>query len=89
MSVKVKVDLTKLYVMLLCSVRYAIGRQSYVVEIVRDLIKEYEKHLSQDEQNQIYLEVSRELERCNKLGTTLGAQMDHDMWQKLVDERKI
>jgi len=74
----------RLYGMLLNSVRYALGRRSYVVGEVCDWVRDYRKHLAPEQIDQIAKEVRHELDLCSARGGHLGMEMDHRTWEKLV-----
>jgi hypothetical protein len=75
-----------LWTMLLCTIRYAMGRRSYITGLTRDLVKQYRKYLEPTELDQIKREVSKEVEQCEQDGRTLGDPPDHKIWKQLVKD---
>lgn len=83
---KVEVLPNTYWMMLLCTVRYAMGRRSYVVSEAVDLVLKSRQCLTGLQLDQIREEVSHELKICEDAGKTLGHKMDHEEWQRLVAE---
>lgn len=84
-----------LWIMLLSTIRYSMGRQTYMPSLCRDLILSYHSILNIDELEQIVREITRELQLYTDLGKTLGSKYDHETWQqtvktveRLLEERK-
>lgn len=75
-----------LEVMLSCTIRYAMGRQSYIVSNAIDLFKQYLPYITESVADRIIKEIRDELGRCEGLERTLGANMDHNAWSHLVSE---
>jgi hypothetical protein len=73
-----------MWVMLLSTIRYAMGRSSYITGLSCDLVKTYEKYLRKEQLEQIRREILEELRRHEEAGATLGMQMDHDGWTKFA-----
>jgi len=80
------IDTNELWALLLCSVRYAMGRQSYVVGEVCDLVRKHRVRLTDEQVGMIASEVSSELSFHARRGRFLGAEMDHREWQRLVTD---
>ena len=80
------VNTTDLWTMIMCTLRYAMGRRSYITSLAADLVRIYKSWLEPTELDQIKRELKRELERSNELGRTLGDPPDHDVWKKLESE---
>lgn len=83
---KVEVLPNTYWMMLLCTVRYAMGRQSYIVGEAVDLVLNSRQCLTGPQLEQIREEVSQELERYESVSKTLGHSMDHEEWKRLVTE---
>ena len=76
-----------LYSLLVCSVRYSLGRRSYIVGEVCGMVRQYRKHLREGETSVIARDIQEELERvARQPGATLGMAMDHQEWEKLLEE---
>lgn len=72
--------------MLICTVRYAMGRATYVVRDTCDMVRSYRSRISKDQLAIIERDVARRLREHEDAGTTLGHDMDHREWQRLVEE---
>lgn len=75
-----------LWVMLLCALRYAMGRQSYITGVIPDLYDAYKSALTDHQREQVAREVEEEVALCSRLGRTLGAQMDHYGWKLFAEQ---
>jgi hypothetical protein len=73
-----------LWTMLLSTIRYSMGRRSYVTGLTSDLVKLYSQYLEPTELDQIKREVSKEIEVSEQGGRTLGDPPDHEIWKNLV-----
>lgn len=69
---------------LICAVRYALGRQSYIVSVVCGYVADKRKTLSQNCLNVIIRDIEDELERFHEAGQTLGMECDERDWKKLL-----
>ena len=82
----IEVSKDNLGALLVCSVRYAMGRQSYMVGLICDLVRKHIGAVDKNTINTISRDISTELERCERSGELLGAQMDHDEWSRLLGD---
>ena len=73
---------------LICAVRYALGRRSYIVGIVCDYVKAKINSLSKNCINIIIRDINEEFERYHDLGYTLGDDCDERDWIKLLEALK-
>jgi hypothetical protein len=73
-----------IWVMLLSTIRYSMGRQTYMPTLCVDFYRRYKKALAVHQRNQIAEEVSKELDSVARVGRLLGSQCDHDAWVELV-----
>lgn len=73
-----------LYTLLVCSLRYAMGRRSYITGDVADLIRTHDKHLRQSQREVLARDLRDALQRAIERGQTLGEQCDHDDWRSLL-----
>ena len=69
---------------LVCAVRYTLGRMSYMVNVVCDYVKEKRNDLSQNCINIIVNDIEEELERYHNLCETLGMECDEKDWIDLL-----
>ena len=71
-----------------CAVRYALGRMTYIVAEVCDYVASKKDSLSQQCINSIISDVEENLEMCRKMGRTLGMECDEQRWVRLLDDLK-
>lgn len=75
-----------LWVMLMSTLRYAMGRSSYITGLTADLVRSFRPWLKPEEVTQVRTEVTKELEMVERLGRHLGQEADHEVWKKLVQD---
>lgn len=85
-SVRTLVPHRDLWLFVICTVRYSMGRTSYVVSEACGMVRRYRKKLKPEQVKKIADEVAYELTMQEKLGATLGHDIDHREWKKLVEE---
>ena len=68
---------------LLCAVRYALGRRSYIVGVVAEYVAVKRTALSEQCVNLIIRDIKEELERYHRAGQTLGDDCDERTWINL------
>lgn len=73
---------------LICAVRYALGRRSYIVNVVTQYVTFKIKTLSKECINIIIRDIEEELERYHKAGQTLGMECDEKDWCELLRKLK-
>lgn len=73
-----------LFVLLSCSVRYALGRRSYVVSEVADLCLKYAAELSEAQRGVIVKDIREALKAAESYGVHVGMAMDHEVWQNCL-----
>lgn len=73
-----------MWLLLLSTIRYSLGRSSYIVSTCRILYDNYKAYLTIEQRRQIAREVDAELRRCEDRWTTLGMEVDHRTWRQLV-----
>lgn len=76
------------WIFILSTLRYAMGRRSYMPSLSRELFHKYKHLLTKYQVDQIYTEVATEIERCERLNTTLGGSWDHEGWKQFMADRK-
>lgn len=75
----VPVDFTDLQTLIVCSVRYAAGRRSYIVRLIKDIIFGYSDHMSTSTLHNIEQEIKETLEH------KAGDQCDLDDWKLALE----
>ena len=69
---------------LICAVRYALGRQSYIVGEVAQYVFYKRKTLSNECINVIIKDIEEEMERYHAAGLKLGMRCDERTWNNLL-----
>lgn len=73
---------------LICAVRYALGRQSYMVGVVADYVNSVKEKLSMNCRNIIVRDITEAIEFYHEHGTTCGMECDERTWQNLLEALK-
>lgn len=73
-----------MWILLLSTVRYSMGRQTYMSSLAWELVDTYNQALTDDQLRQIIVEIQDALTTHESLGSTLGSGIDHESWQKGV-----
>lgn len=68
---------------LICAVRYALGRQSYIVGVVAEYVNCIKDKLSKECVNVISRDIQEEIEFYHKQGRTCGMECDERTWANL------
>lgn len=84
MSDRIRVSDTDLWLMLLSTTRYALGRRSYITSTVGDLVRAYHAGLTLQQLRQIRDEIRSALEEREIRSETLGDSCDHDGWWQTI-----
>lgn len=71
---------------LICAVRYALGRMSYVVGDVVDYVHYKRERLSSECKRIIVRDIQEELEKYHGVGHALGMECDERKWVALMEE---
>ena len=71
-----------------CAVRYALGRQSYIVGVVSDYVANKRKVLSDSCKKIIMQDIKEEIEFYHRQGLTLGMKCDEQAWLNLLTRLK-
>lgn len=74
-----------MWTLLLCSVRYALGRATYMPHYVIELVERYRGLITDNQFRQIVEEVKKELEIYESNSRTLGHDIDHRAWRAFVE----
>lgn len=69
----------------ICAVRYALGRMSYVVSDVCDYVNFHTEELSSGCIRVIMRDIDEELAMCHRVGKTCGMECDEAEWVKLLE----
>lgn len=77
--------MSKEELILICAIRYALGRQSYIVGEVCDIVLSVKNKLSRNCINIIIRDIEEEFEMCHRMGRTCGMDCDEAEWQKLLN----
>ena len=73
---------------LICAVRYALGRMSYIVGVVAEYVAVKQSGLSKECINIIIRDIEEELKRYHDAGQTLGMECDERTWVRLLERLK-
>lgn len=73
---------------LICAVRYALWRMSYIVDVVAEYVALKQPELSKECINIIILDIEEELKRYHDVGQTLGMECDERTWLRLLETLK-
>lgn len=68
-----------------CSVRYALGRMSYVVSEVAEIIKNNKERLDKNTIEVILRDIKEEMVQAARKGDFVGMDMDHKVWSDLYN----
>jgi len=79
MGAKMKIESNSDAIILICAFRYALGRMTYVVEMVVDFIIENWDSLYKSDKDLIVREIQHEKERSN-----LGHDCDVKQWNRIL-----
>ena len=71
-----------LWVMLLSTIRYSLGRSTYMPDYCISLYEDYGKFLSQHQRKQILDEIKQAVELAESCNRTVGMKCDHETWLK-------
>lgn len=70
---------------IICAVRYALGRMTYMVGIVCDYVADKCDELSEQCVNIIIRDIEEEIDMYHRLGKTCGMECDEKDWLRLLD----
>jgi len=73
------------WTLLLCSIRYAMGRQTYMPSLVCSLVRKYAQVLTSEQLRQVQHEIREEAMRAHAHGQHIGADFDENGWLQLVN----
>lgn len=78
----VEIHQQELFDLLLCAVRYSLGRQTYMPFRVQELVLKYATRLKREHVTKLNTEVKRDLDRHEALGLAAGSASDHEGWRE-------
>lgn len=70
---------------LVCAVRYGLGRMSYIVDTICEYVDENKKKLTKECINVLIRDIKEELERYHIAGSYLGMECDEKRWKRLLE----
>ncbi len=73
-----------LYLMLVSTLRYSMGRQTYMVAETCRLVQKYWKFMDAGMREVLIRDLAQELERVEQRGNFLGSDFDHNDWATLL-----
>ena len=79
------VDRSDLWTLMICTLRYALGRMTYITSQYPILYGLYRGALTPHQRDQIAREVEKALAHAESLGSTLGMEIDHDNWRRFAE----
>lgn len=79
----IHVDPFELWIFLIQSVRYSMGRSTTAPSAACDAVRRYSADLAPHQRRQILNEVAREIADCEAAGRRLGDECDHAEWTRL------
>jgi len=68
----------------ICAMRYAIGRKSYAPGLISQYIKRYWNLLDDNTRRVLKRDLAEELNSARALGVEVGRECDHQLWIKLL-----
>ena len=73
---------------LICAVRYTLGRMTYMVRVVCTYVASQRNTLSKHCINIIIKDIEEALDMCHRMGWTLGMDFDEREWVRLLEVLK-
>lgn len=73
---------------LICAVRYALGRRSYIVGIVAEYVVVKRKQLSKECRSIIIKDIKEDFDYYHGRGATCGDECDEHTWEWVLQELK-
>jgi len=84
------VDNGDLWIMLLSTIRYSMGRMTYMSSLAPELVVRHAAALTCQQLRQVIEEIDGELKRAERNVDTLGMSCDHEEWKKgLANIRRV
>lgn len=69
---------------IICMVRYALYKRTYVVSQVIEFVRKNYAHLSENDRKVLRRELEQELSFASEINDTVGDKIDDDEWRRLL-----
>jgi hypothetical protein len=73
---------------LICAVRYALGRMSYIVGVVAEYVNCIKNNLSKECVNIIIRDIEEQIQFYHSYNSTCGMECDEETWKNLLKALK-
>lgn len=73
-----------LYTLVHCAINYALGRRTYITELVANTVRRYWSALSNDQRNTLIKNLRADIGAYDLAGRTIGDQCDDRGWRNLL-----
>lgn len=80
----IDINVEDLEILLMSSMRYAMGRQTYIVGETCGIIKQYWKTVRGNCKTVLRRDLTEAIDRVKRAGGFLGADFDHAKWEDLL-----
>lgn len=78
-----------LAIMLISTVRYSLGRATYMVGVTCDMVREYAHKIPRASLQVLLRDIATEIDRHERDGRILGHDMDHREWKRLLEHIRV
>jgi hypothetical protein len=75
-----------MWTLLLSTIRYSMGRTTYMTSLAPELVLRYKDYLTPRQLSQIADEIEKEIKIYERSGRTLGDPSDHSSWKKAAHD---
>lgn len=82
----IQISSDDLYMLTVSAVRYAIGRQTYVVGEACDFLRRYAKYFTPEQRAVVVRDIGTALDEAQKIGHTVGSVGDHADWVSVLGD---
>ena len=79
---KIKPDNNDMWILLMSTIRYSMGRRTYMSFLAGELVIKYHSYLTKNQLLQIVEEIERELKLSEVNSNYLGSKYDHEGWKE-------
>lgn len=79
------IDKNDMWILLMSTIRYSMGRRTYMSSLAGELVVKYKNYLTKQQLIQIMEEIRKELRLVEIVGCYLGSQIDHEAWKITAD----
>ena len=73
-------------ILLICSVRYALGRMTYIVDDVTGICRTYAPEVDQGTLDVLKKDIREALQKAERENRTVGMAMDHEKWRQCLED---